>query len=207
MKSQEVSERLLKAKTISLIVCLAWLLPMGMTNDSYSPQSYTWELREGTTGTVVATYEGISQPVFNFDLCQLWGLGFDPTWGGAKYTCRDLWSSQILTQTQFYGCPSSGSPECQGNGAYYCAQWSCVSFAPWVNIDSLISFAHQPQLDCKIHETCNNITIKVKQDWYPSHSSTRWDVGLTWGLRAYVKGYDPGVLFTIQRVKQGSKIH
>lgn len=202
MEDREPSRGRHKATTYLFLISLMLILCLGTPSDPYSSSPYLWRLRDGITGEIVTTYQGVGQPVFVFDLCHLWGKGFDPTWGGAKYACRDLRSSKIMTKTQLYGCPSSGPRECQGNGQYHCAQWSCVSFAPWTKIDPFITFTHQPQSDCRTYEACNNVTIKVLSGWHPLNTITEWDTGLTWGLRAYVPGYDPGILFTIQRTKK-----
>ncbi|KAK1333801.1 hypothetical protein QTO34_006188 [Cnephaeus nilssonii] len=53
-----------------------------------------------------------------------------------------------------------------------------------------------PSNNCTIGD-CNPVVI-TPQNWRESY----WDVGKTWGLRLYVAGRDPGVLFTLQRTQQ-----
>ncbi|XP_054575286.1 endogenous retrovirus group S71 member 1 Env polyprotein-like [Eptesicus fuscus] len=181
--------------------------------------NYTWELTRTVDGAVIGHITTPEPPSIETDLCRLFG----ETWNkpesdihyispvahgayhmGTSYGCGTLILERGLWRTQHYVCPAEGSPECGTDGDYYCAQWGCETMALWTNRDPAIRFKRivrpgAPSNNCMVGD-CNPIVI-TPQNWWEKY----WDAGKTWGLRLYVAGRDPGVLFTLQRTQRIQK--
>lgn len=178
---------------------------------------YTWEATCITDGTVLAQKEGTGPPTLTFDLCQLFRETWNrpnlpvswPKWwvsGGhteqqasTSYGCGTREAEQQLGKTQLYICPRRpriAFLKCGDHEDFYCGQWGCETYAQgWAPKmqDRDVRFTQTQLGDCQVGR-CNLLTIQPIDYW-----SREWAGGKTWGLRLYVSGYDPGVLFTVQR--------
>lgn len=200
-------------KAVLILMCL-W--PVTASNPHLSG-NYTWELTRTVDGTVIGHTTTPGPPSIETDLCRLFG----ETWRkppesnthyispeahgachiGTSYGCGTLILERGLWRTQHYIWPAEGSPECGTDGDYYCARWGCETMALWTNRDPAIQFKRivrpgAPSNNCMIGD-CNPVVI-TPPNWWKKY----WDAGKTWGLRLYVAGRDPGVLFTLQRTQK-----
>ncbi|KAK1337180.1 hypothetical protein QTO34_001803 [Cnephaeus nilssonii] len=178
---------------------------------------YTWEATRTTDGTVLARTEGTGPPTLTFDLCQLFG----ETWNrphlpvsrpkrwvseghtnhqaSTSYGCGTRGAEQQLGETHLYICPRRpriAFLKCGDHEDFYCGQWDCETYAQWWAPrmqDRDARFTWTQPGDCQVGG-CNPLTIQPINYW-----ARDWAGEKTWGLRLYVSGYDPGVLFTVQR--------
>lgn len=62
-----------------------------------------------------------------------------------------------------------------------------------VEVQSPFSVRHGDVILVLQEGLCNNLVIKFTA----TGKKANWTVGKTWGLRIFISGYDPGVLFTV----------
>nr|XP_012611352.1 endogenous retrovirus group S71 member 1 Env polyprotein-like [Microcebus murinus] len=194
-----------KAFRILLGVLLVACLDLA-SSTPHQPINYTWVLTRTIDGASIAQISTLSQPVFHFDLCQLFGR----RWRGANtggllcgvhlgdcsYGCGTPSREHRLQDYRYYACPATRPQHCRAEGHYHCAKWGCETIASWVNKDPHIS-STPGKPGCSVLGSCNPVTIKTHQ----RHTQT-WASGKTWGFRLYATlgGYcDPGIQCTIQR--------
>ncbi|XP_051846632.1 endogenous retrovirus group S71 member 1 Env polyprotein-like [Antechinus flavipes] len=202
-----------------MLLLLSVLLPLALGNNPYLPTRYNWTLTRTNDGTVVAHNATYGQPVLYFDLCSLLGPGWNiaNNWG-SKNTMT--WSEddrrwnanpgcgegvpapaeheRALRGQGFYVCPSEGPSNCQGKDRFHCGTWGCETIASWQggeskdpNINLIRRYPGNPT--CTVG-SCNPMILHVKT-WTADY----WRTGKSWGLRVYLKGYDNGGYFTLQK--------
>ena len=121
---------------------------------------------------------------------------------------RDL--NRDLYHTAFYGCPEPPAGKrqtCGGGMDYYCKNWGCETivqgggWSPGGGIDKHIDLQRDKRDPPKNQDPrcaqgmCNPIVIRVLNP-----SDPLWVKGWTWGVRLYVTGRDPGLLFTVRKL-------
>lgn len=182
---------------------------------------YNWTLFRTSDGTLVTGVTAYKYPTLRFDLCDLLGqywpekewksktaLGptaakvgllplLPPSW--TLPGCGTLERERALAKTQFYACPEKGSYWCGGQRSFYCALWGCVLEASWKHASPKIDLRRgsDPGQDCALG-SCNPMVLQIEDS---ALDDKEWCPGENWGLRLYVSGPDPGVLFTIKRRK------
>uniref|UniRef100_A0A4X2JLX4 Envelope polyprotein n=1 Tax=Vombatus ursinus TaxID=29139 RepID=A0A4X2JLX4_VOMUR len=181
--------------------------------DLYSPTPSRWILSRTHDGTTVQALTSYGAPTFRFDLCALLGPGWnqnramrDPIAGGRGY-CPTIPTTPTtpgagevrIRSIEFYVCPATGNPSCQGSNHFHCAEWGCETVARWIprgGRDPLITLERQSPLPASCWPgKCNPMILTVKQD-----TDDSWNLGHSWSLRLYMTGWDNGVLFTIQKI-------
>lgn len=191
-----------------LLLTLVLLLYSSLNSHATHPQVpslFLWELRN-TEGKIIANQSTTGQPVFSFDLCDLFGA----SWTGANWSslittdggCGSTVLESRLWDRPYYVCPREGRPsECRGEKYFFCGLWGeCLTASPVKDGDKHLMFtrvirpgAPTKQGTCNIGD-CNPVEVKVKT-W---HEAESWVGGRMWGIRIVFTGKDPGALFTIQ---------
>ncbi|XP_047576895.1 MLV-related proviral Env polyprotein-like [Lutra lutra] len=182
-------------------------LPSHTRANPHQPLNLTWQVICVSTAEVVYSLSKIAPqqawfPDLTLDLTKILG----------NTHLHGLRSQ--LYKRYFYVCPGhltgNRARHCGGPSHFYCASWSCVSTgeiwwtAPYK--DDLITLKRYRTSQSS--ETGNLITLKFTE---AGKLDTRWQVGLTWGLRIYdvVRlGYqDPGTLFTLRLLAQNYQVN
>lgn len=203
--------RLSLLTVLTVLLCLL-SLSIPTTGSSQEPHNLTWLVFNTATGKVVGSaskevLHGTWYPELIFDLCDLVGSSWDDTGKNQAhqaYGCRGPGPRTGIQKHYFYVCPgSTHSSECGGFGDYFCGDWNCVSMGyiywPAPLGSDLIQVTRKWEGvtwdKCKLGN-CTPVSIKFTVRG--KAEETQWYRGLTWGLRLYATGKDPGVLFTIQ---------
>lgn len=204
----------LRLSLLTILTVLLWLLSLsipttGSSPNPQKPHNLTWLVFNTATGKVVGSaskevLHGTWYPELIFDLCDLVGSSWDDTGKNQAYGCRGPGPRTGIQNHYFYVCPgSTNSSECGGFGDYFCGDWNCVStgyiYWPAPLGSDLIQVTKKWEGvtwdKCK-QGNCTPVSIKFTVRG--KAEETQWYRGLTWGLRLYATGKDPGVLFTIQ---------
>lgn len=198
-----------KAKTVPFSLTplmLLMLCPPHARANPQQPLNLTWQVISVSTAEVVYSLSKIAPlqtwfPDLTLDLTKILG----------NTHLHGLRSQ--LYKRHFYVCPGhlteNQARQCGGPSHFYCASWSCVSTGEiwWAapNKDDLITLKRNHTLQSS--ETSNLITLKFTE---AGKLDTRWQMGLTWGLRIYDKvrlGYqDPGAIFTLRLSAQNNQV-
>lgn len=198
-------------RNLAILFVLAVGRAVASSTLPHHPPPGHWTLR--VQGGIISHYNGTGQPVFTVDFCDMLreadtGLG---TYGVQTFISQATWHwtpgvrmvgcgqpgiEANLYQTGWYVCPAEASPDCGGAEDYYCGRWGCETIAPWTTRDTELEITRVNSPGKGGRTRGGKIQIKVKT-WQAVQNS-QWGRGKTWGLRLYVSGTDPGVLFTIQ---------
>lgn len=128
--------------------------------------------------------------------------------------CNTAWNRLKLSKVThahnegFYVCPGPHRPRwarsCGGPESFYCASWGCettgrASWKPssswdYITVSNNLT-SDQATPVCKGNEWCNSLTIRFTSF---GKQATSWVTGHWWGLRLYVSGHDPGLIFGIR---------
>lgn len=209
--------------TFSALLCLL-LGPALVSGSPHRLKNLTWIISNTMTGkTINITSQlglpGTWFPTIHFDLCDLLDSAWDHSLHDAKgkYGCDDPAARSRMREGYFYVCPGSNNNKgtCGGPRDYFCASWDCVSTGhiSWTApvADDLIKVTKAPgsytpgltQSKTGWHgpceqTRCNPITLEFTSKGKETKQQQQWINGMTWGLRLYVTGGDPGVLFTVR---------
>lgn len=135
----------------------------------------------------------------------------------APIGCARPWSRCQLRLTKFYVCPRDGRPRkearrCGGLEHFYCKEWGCETSgsAYWHPTSSwdlvTVSRNHSEPTRCPQRGRyvptssatcnlgpCNPVVIRFSEQ---GKLFTDWIKGCSWGIRFFVSGPDPGVVFS-----------
>lgn len=134
-----------------------------------------------------------------------------PCYGTCGAECDTAQKNKNLWYSGFYVCPEPPKGkrwDCGGASDYYCSRWGCETivsgnaWAPGGGRDKYISFErekgpkpHKERDERCAKHNCNPIRVTVLNAEDPV-----WAKGITWGVRLYLTGTDPGTLFTIKKL-------
>lgn len=128
--------------------------------------------------------------------------------------CGNGFRRSLTHHQPFYVCPGHHRPKgqryCGTEADFYCKSWGCetsgtVSWKPTSQTDWIILTAnyslYEGVLDNYNVPTCYRgwcLPLKIQFTKAGKEQSTAWIRGAKWGLRIYVDGADPGLLFTVR---------
>lgn len=194
--------------------------------------NYTWLIINGVGDIANATSQVAAStpwPTLYVDLCAL-ALGA-PGWGTPDHfmprsgpvnkeldqraprsgrkavSCGSPTSRAILQNQAIYVCPGthrnrSLASKCGYAPAYFCAAWDCETTGDgYWNPSStwdFITVKRLSQITWNCKRWCNPLVISFT----PAGMKHSWAHPVTWGLRLYISGSDPGLLFSIKLLQE-----